>query len=103
MDKLNTHTVASLYEAFPPQEAFERAQRLEIPYTPKHGSWLNRAEIALSAMTGQCLDRRIDTLDKLNREVRAWQHDWNRNQKTVKWQVTTDDTRIKLHGLYPVI
>jgi hypothetical protein len=71
MDNLNTHTVSLLYETFPPQEAFEIAQRLEIHYMPKHGSWLNIAEIELSAMTSQCLDRRIDTLDKLNREVRA--------------------------------
>ncbi|MDR1256392.1 MAG: IS630 family transposase [Spirochaetaceae bacterium] len=103
MDNLNTHTVASLYEAFPPREAFEIAQRLEIRYTPKHGSRLNIAEIELSAMTSQCLNRRIDTLDKLNREVTAWQNDRNRNQKTVKWQFTADDARIKLHGLYPVI
>jgi hypothetical protein len=103
MDNLNTHTVASLYEAFPPQEAFEIAQRLEIHYTPKHGNWLNIAEIELSAMTSQCLNRRIDTLDKLNREVTAWQNDRNLNQKTVKWQFTADDARIKLHGLYPVI
>jgi hypothetical protein len=72
MDNLNTHTVSSLYEAFPPREALEIAQRLEIHYTPKHGSWLNIAEIELSAMTSQCLNRRIDTLDKLNGEVRAW-------------------------------
>ncbi|MDR0589576.1 MAG: IS630 family transposase, partial [Spirochaetaceae bacterium] len=71
--------------------------------TPKHGSWLNIAEIELSAMTSQCLDRRIDTLEKLTRELEAWQHDRNRNQKTVKWQFTTKDARIKLHGLYPVI
>jgi recombinational DNA repair ATPase RecF len=103
MDNLNTHTVASLYEAFPPREAFQISQRLEIHYTPKHGSWLNIAEIELSAMTSQCLNRRIDTLDKLNGEVRAWQHDRNRNQKTVKWQFTTEDSRIKLHDLYPVI
>jgi hypothetical protein len=103
MDNLNTHTVSSLYEAFPAQEAFEIARRLEIHYTPKHGSWLNIAEIELSAMTSQCLDRRIDTLDKLNGEVRAWQHERNENQKTVKWQFTTDDARIKLHSLYPVI
>jgi hypothetical protein len=103
MDNLNTHTLSSLYEAFPAAEAFEIAQKLEIPYTPKHGSWLNIAEIKLSAMTNQCLNRRIDSLDKLNREVRAWQHERNRNQKTVKWLFTTDDARIKLHSLYPAI
>jgi recombinational DNA repair ATPase RecF len=103
MDNLNTHTLSSLYEAFPAAEAIEIAQKLEIHYTPKHGSWLNIAEIKLSAMTNQCLNRRIDSLDKLNREVRAWQHERNRNQKTVKWQFTTDDARIKLHSLYPAI
>ncbi|MDR1257639.1 MAG: hypothetical protein LBJ86_07825 [Spirochaetaceae bacterium] len=85
------------------REAFEIAQRLETRYTPKHGSRLNIAEIELSAMTSQCLNRWIDTLDKLNREVTAWQNDRNRNQKTVKWQFTAEDARIKLHGLYPVI
>ena len=103
MDNLNTHTISSLYETFPAEEAFAIAQRLEIHYTPKHGSWLNIAEIELSAMTSQCLDRRMDTLEKLTRELKAWQHDRNRNQKTVKWQFTTKDARIKLHGLYPVI
>jgi hypothetical protein len=103
MDNLNTHTLSSLYEAFPAEEAFAIAQRLEIHYTPKHGSWLNIAEIELSAMTSQCLDRRIDTLEKLNRELEAWQHERNRNQKTVKWQFTAQDARIKLHGLYPAI
>jgi hypothetical protein len=103
MDNLNTHTVSSLYETFPPQEAFETAQRPGIHYTPKHGSWLNIAEIELSAMTSQCLDRRMDTLDNLNREVTAWQQERNRNQKTVKWQFTTADARIKLHSLYPAI
>jgi hypothetical protein len=97
----NTHTIASLYERFPAEEAFRIAQRLEIHYTPKHGSWLNIAEIELSAMTSQCLDRRIDTLERLQGELAAWQQD--RNQKTVKWQFTTEDARIKLHGLYPVI
>jgi hypothetical protein len=103
MDNLNTHTLASLYEAFPAEEAFEIAQRLEIHYTPKHGSWLNIAEIELSAMTSQCLNRRIGMLDTLKRELQAWQHDRNRNQKTVKWQFTTKDARIKLHSLYPSI
>jgi recombinational DNA repair ATPase RecF len=81
---MDNHTTSSLYEAFPPQEAFEISQRLETHYTPKHGSWLNIAEIELSAMTSQCLNGRINTLDKLNNEVQAWQHDRNRNQKTVQ-------------------
>jgi hypothetical protein len=102
MDNLNTHTISSLYETFPPAEAFVIAQRLEIHYTPKHGSWLNIAEIELSAMSRQCLDRRIDTLEKLTRELNAWQVERNQARKTVKWQFTSDDARIKLHGLYPV-
>ena len=103
MDNLNTHTISSLYETFPAEEAFAIAQRLELHYTPKHGSWLNIAEIELSAMTSQCLDRRIDTLEKLSGELEAWQIDRNRKQKTVKWQFTTADARIKLHSLYPVL
>jgi recombinational DNA repair ATPase RecF len=103
MDNLNTHTLASLYEAFPAAEAFAIAQKLEIHYIPKHGSWLNIAEIELSAMSSQCLNRRIETLEKLNRELEAWQQERNRNQKTVEWQFTTKDARIKLHGLYPSI
>ncbi|MDR1058099.1 MAG: transposase, partial [Treponema sp.] len=99
---LNTHTLSSLYQAFPAEEAFKIAQKLEIHYTPKHGSWLNRAEIELSAMTSQCLDRRIDTLERLSGELEAWQTGRNEKQKTVKWQFTTEDVRIKLHSLYPV-
>jgi hypothetical protein len=102
MDNLNIHTIASLYETFPPAQVFAIAQRLEIHYTPKHGSWLTIAEIELSAMSGQCLDRRIDTLEKLTRELNAWQVERNQARKTVKWQFTSDDARIKLHGLYPV-
>jgi hypothetical protein len=103
MDNLNTHTLSSLYETFTAEEAFAIAQKLEIHYTPKHGSWLNIAEIELSAMTSQCLNRRIDTLKKLKNELKAWQQERNRNQKTVKWQFTAKDARIKLHSLYPVI
>jgi hypothetical protein len=101
MDNLNTHTLSSWYETFPAPEAFEIAQKLEIHYTPKHGSWLNIAEIELSAMTSQCLGRRIDTLEMLSSELGAWQLDRNTNQKTVKWQFTSEDARIKLHSLYP--
>jgi transposase len=103
MDNLNTHTIASLYQTFPPAEALEMAKRLEIHFTPKHGSWLNMAEIELSALTSQCLQRRIDNLSKLRKEIRAWQRDRNRNRKTIKWQFTTDDARIRLHTLYPVV
>jgi hypothetical protein len=103
MDNLNTHGIASLYEAFEPGEAFALAQRLEIHYTPKHGSWLNIAEIELSALTRQCLDRRIDNLEILNTELAAWQHATNADQRQVRWQFTTDDARTKLRHLYPKI
>ena len=101
MDNLNTHGIGSLYEAFEPAKAFALAQRLEIHHTPKHGSWLNIAEIELSALTGQCLDRRIDNLDTLNAELAAWQQATNADQRQVVWQFTTDDARIKLRHLYP--
>jgi hypothetical protein len=101
MDNLNTHNIASLYEAFEPAEAFALAQRLEIHHTPKHGSWLNIAEIELSALTRQCLDRRISDLDVLNTELAAWQHATNTDQRQVDWQFTTEDARIRLRHLYP--
>ena len=101
MDNLNTHGVASLYEAFEPAEAFALAQRLEIHHTPKHGSWLNIAEIELSALTRQCLDHRIANLDILNTELSAWQNATNTDQRQVNWQFTTHDARIKLRRLYP--
>jgi hypothetical protein len=101
MDNLNTHGIGSLYEAFEPSEAFALAQRLEIHHTPKHGSWLNIAEIELSALTRQCLDRRIADLEALNTELTAWQHATNADQRQVDWQFTTDDARIKLRHLYP--
>jgi hypothetical protein len=101
MDNLNTHSIGSLYEAFEPAEAFTLAQRLEIHHTPKHGSWLNIAEIELSALTRQCLDRRIADLDTLNTELAAWQNTVNANQRQVNWQFTTKDARTKLTHLYP--
>jgi hypothetical protein len=101
MDNLNTHGIASLYEAFEPAEAFALAQRLEIHHTPKHGSWLNIAEIELSALTRQCLDRRISDLEILNTELAAWQHATNAEQRQVDWQFTTHDARVKLRHLYP--
>ena len=103
MDNLNTHGIGSLYEAFEPAEAFALAQRLEIHHTPRHGSWLNIAEIELSALTRQCLDRRINDLDELNTELAAWQHATNTGQRQVDWQFTTRDARIKLRHLYPNI
>jgi DDE superfamily endonuclease len=101
MDNLNTHGIASLYEAFTPDEAFALAQRLEIHHTPQHGSWLNIAEIELSALSRQCLDRRISDLDTLNTELAAWQHATNTNQRHVDWQFTTHDARTRLRHLYP--
>ncbi len=101
MDNLNTHTLGSLYEAFEPVKARALAERLEIHYTPKHGSWLNIAEIELSALTRQCLTRRVDDLDVLNTELTAWQTATNADQRQVHWQFTTTDARIKLPHLYP--
>jgi len=103
MDNLNTHTIASLYETFEAEEAFRLAQRLEIHYTPKHGSWLNIAEIELSAMTTQCLDRKIATITQLNCELSAWHIDRNIKQKGVQWHFTTEDARCKLRHLYPIV
>jgi hypothetical protein len=101
MDNLNTHTLGSLYEAFEPAKARALAQRLEIHHTPKHGSWLNIAEIELSALTRQCLDRRIDDLDILNAELAAWQSVTNADQRQVQWHFTTNDARTRLRHLYP--
>jgi hypothetical protein len=104
MDNLNTHTISSLYETFPPEEAFRLAQRLEIHYTPVHGSWLNIAEIELSAMAAQCLGKRhIPEIMTLNTELAAWHTRRNQSQKGVDWQFTTKDARIKLKRLYPLI
>jgi hypothetical protein len=104
MDNLNTHNKSSLYEAFPPAEAFRLAQRLEIHYTPKHGSWLNIAECELSSLAAQCLgSRRIADIELLNQELKAWYIQRNCTQKGVDWQFKTEDARIKLKRLYPVI
>ena len=101
-DNLNTHTPASLYEAFPPAEAKRLADKLEIHYTPKHGSWLNMAEIELSILAGQCLDRRLADRATLEREVAAWAGGAQRRRsRTVDWRFTTADARIKLKHLYP--
>ena len=102
MDNLNTHSISSLYTAFLPEEAFRLAQRLEIHYTPKHGSWLNIAELELSALTTQCLaKRRIPSIAVLNAELSAWHTTRNATQKGIDWQFTTSDARIKLKHLYP--
>ena len=103
MDNLNTHAISSLYEAFSPQEARELAKRIEIHYTPKHGSWLNIAEIELSFLSRQCLNKRIDLLDVLNKDMLDWEQKRNLMQKIVDWQFTADDARIKLKRLYPII
>jgi len=103
MDNLNTHGPGSFYEAFPPAEAKRLAARFEFHYTPKHGSWLNMAEIELSALSRMCLDRRIPDKDTLTREVAAWESERNAKSVTVEWRFTTDDARIKLKKLYPVI
>lgn len=101
MDNLNTHNVASLYETFEPCEARRLAERLEIHYTPKHGSWLNMAEIELSVLKGQCLDRRIAEMATMQAEVATWENDRNNMSKNIDWQFTTSDARIKLKRLYP--
>lgn len=104
MDNLNTHTPASFYKAFSPEEAFRLTQRLEIHYTPKHGSWLDIAEIELSALTIQSLlGERIPSVDSLNHVLASWSLRRNSNQKGVSWQFTTSDARIKLKHLYPNI
>ena len=101
-DNLNTHTPASLYEAFPPAEARRLADKLELHYTPKHGSWLNMAEIELSVLANQCLDRRLPDRGTLEQEVAAWVAERNAAIRTIDWRFTTDDARIKLDHLYPV-
>ena len=103
MDNLNTHNTASLYETFEPAEARRLAERLEIHYTPKHGSWLNMAEIELSVLTGQCLDRRIPDIETMRSEVQAWKNDRNNCMNKINWQFRTADARIKLKRLYPKI
>ena len=101
MDNLNTHKPASLYEAFPPAEARRLIEKLEIHYTPKHGSWLDMAETELSILTKQCLDRRIPDMPTLVREVAAWLAQRNSAKATIDWQFTTDKARLKLKRLYP--
>ena len=101
MDNLNTHNIASLYEAFEPQVARRLAERLEIHHTPKHGSWLNMAEIELSVLKGQCLDRRIPEMAAMHAHVAAWGKARNNSAKKIVWQFKTSDARIKLRHLYP--
>ena len=103
MDNLNTHAGASLYKAFPPQQARRLLEKLEFVYTPKHGSWLNMAECEFSALARQCLDRRIPDIDTLDQEVKAWTRRRNDHGEPAEWRFTTEDARIKLHSLYPKI
>jgi len=101
MDNLNTHNIASLYETFEPKEARRLAERLDIHHTPKHGSWLNMAEIELSVLKGQCLNRRIAEMATMQAEVAAWESHRNSSTKKINWHFTTADARIKLTRLYP--
>jgi len=101
MDQLNTHNVASLYEAFAPAEAHRLAERLEIHHTPKHGSWLNMAEIELSILSRQCMRGYFENRQKLTRCIGRWERDRNRTQAGIDWRFTTADARIKLKRLYP--
>jgi len=103
MDNLSTHKPAALYEAFEPKEAKRIWDRFEFIYTPKHGSWLNMAEIELNVLMGQCLNRRIDNMETMKKEVRAWQTHRNNKEAKIKWRFTADDARIKLLKLYPSI
>ena len=101
MDNLNTHAPGSLYKAFPPQEAHRIRKRLDIHYTPKHGSWLDIAEVELNVLTRQCLNRRIDSIGRLREELDAWEQRRNQEAAKVDWQFRTSDARIKLVSLYP--
>jgi hypothetical protein len=103
MDNLNTHTLASLYEAFEPEQARRIAERFEVHHTPKHGSWLNVAEIELSVLARQCLDRRIASVEELLRELEPWEEERNDRSVGVNWRFTTADARIKLRRLYPAV
>lgn len=103
MDNLNTHTPGSFYETFQPNKAKALWDRFEFVYTPKHGSWLNMAEIELNVLTGQCLNRRIDNIEDVRKETGAWQEFRNNKNSKVNWQFTADDARIKLSRLYPTL
>lgn len=102
-DNLNTHTIGSLYETFEPARARALADRLDLRYTPKHGSWLNIAECELSVFTKQCLSRRVESEAVLRKEAKAWSKYRNKKQRAVDWQFSTDDARIRLKRLYPLI
>lgn len=101
MDNLNTHRVSALYKKYPPEEARRIIKKLEIHYTPKHGSWLNIAEIELNVMTRQCLSRRMESIEILKKELAAWEAEQNNKQSSINWQFRTKDARVKLISLYP--
>jgi hypothetical protein len=103
LDNLNTHTIASLYKAFPASEAHRLARRLEIHHTPRNGSWLNMAEIELSVLARQCLDQRMGSATQLTEAVGQWQRDRNIDASVVRWRFTTEAARLKLHRLYPQV
>ena len=103
MDNLNTHKPASLYKKYPPEEARRIAKRLEIHYTPKHGSWLNMAEIELNVLTRQCLARRIDNLNLLKNELAVWEAERSPDKAIISWHFRSSDARVKLASLYPSI
>lgn len=103
MDNLNTHTASALYQVFKPEEAKRIWDRFEFIYTPKHGSWLNMAEIELNVLNGQCLNRRIDNMQEVKEQVEAWCQQRNNKNAKINWQFTTQDARIKLRTLYPKI
>ena len=101
MDNLSTHTPGSLYEAFPPDEAHRLLRRLEFHFTPKHASWLNMVEIEIGVLKGQCLDRRIDTREGLEREIAAWECERNAAGARITWMFTTEKARAKMRRAYP--
>lgn len=101
VDNLNTHTISSLYATFVPEEAYRLASRLEIHYTPKHGSWLNISEIELSVLKRQCLDRRIPDIETMRKEVYVWEQRRNNQINKIEWQFTAENARVKLRRLYP--
>ena len=103
MDNLNTHTPGSFYETFQPNKAKALWDRFEFVYTPKHGSWINMVEIELNVLTGQCLNRRIDNIEDVKKETKAWQEFRNNKNAKVNWQFTNNDARIKLSRLYPTL
>ena len=102
MDNLNTHTIGSLYETFPPEEAKRLKDKLEIHYTPKHGSWLNMAEIEINVLVNHGLSKRVATIEQMEKEVSAWNKNRNKTARKINWRFTTDDARIKLKRLYPL-